>query len=190
MTRHCDMVQDSQACHHCGADFTLGGECGRSRREEETTPLQEFTHEMWRQRMGMSSYAHGGWSAWLHRSNNNLILDQAWTNEQVQMEGHTAAWNSSRKGHPAGSGPKSESKEHHSMTKSPSSLSPSLPTPHTPNPTPNPPPLPPSPTTSIPNPWSAYKASHNTSSPHDITRWLKLLAAPECGMPPVATETT
>ena len=80
-------------------------------------------------------------------------------------------------------------KERHSMTKSPSFLSLSLPTPHS-TPT-SPPPYPPSPTISIPIPLSGCRASHSTCShPSDITRWLKLLAAPQCGVPLVATKTT
>ena len=141
-TRHCDMVRHSQACHHCGADCTLGGEHGRSLWEEET-PVQESTQGMWRQRMGLSSDAHRGWLLWLYWSNNNLIPDQAWTNKQGQTEGHTAASNSNGKGIQLDL--VQSQKEHHSMTKSPSFLSPSLPTPH---PTPTPPfphPLPPSP---------------------------------------------
>ena len=155
------MVRHSQARHHCGADCTLGGEHGRSLREEET-PVRESMHGMWRQRMGLSSDAHRGWLSWLHRSNNNLIPDQAWTNKQGQTEGHTAASNSSGKGIQLDL--VQSQKEHHSMTKSPSFLSPSLPTPQ-PTPTPSfPHPLPP-PITSIPIPSSAYRASRSTCSP-------------------------
>ena len=96
-TRHCDMVWHSQTRHHCGAYCTMGGEHGRSLRENET-PVRETTHGMRRQRMGLSSDAHRGWLSWLHRSNNNLIPDQARTNKQGQTEGHTAASNSSGKG--------------------------------------------------------------------------------------------
>ena len=129
-TRHCDMVRHSQTRHHCGADCTLGGEHGRSLREKG------------RQRMGLPSDAHRGWLSWLHRSNDNLIPDQAWTNRQGQTEGHTAASNSSGKGIQLDL--VQSQKEHHSMTKSPPLLSPSLPTPH-PTPTfPHPPPPPPS----------------------------------------------
>ena len=160
-TRHCDMVRHSQARHHCGTDCTMGGEHGRSLWEKET-PVRESTHGMRRQRMGLSSDAHRGWLSWLHRSNNNLIPNQAWTNKQGQTEGHTAASNSSGKGIQLDL--VQSQKEHHSMTKSPSFLSPSLPTPH---PTPHPSPtlsLPP-PTTSIPIPSSAYRASRSTCSP-------------------------
>ena len=181
MTRHCDMVRHSQARHHCGADCTMGGEHGRSLREKETL-VRESTHGMRRQRMGVSSDAHRGWLSWLHRSNNNLIPDQARTNKQGQTEGHTAASNSSGKGIQLDL--VQSQKEHHSMTKSPSFLSPSLPTPHPTLPPPSPSLLPP--TTSIPIPSSAYRACRSTCS----TRWLKLLAAPERGVPPVAAETT
>ena len=79
-TTHCDMVWHSQARHHCGADCTMGGEQGRSLREEETL-VRETTHGMRRQRMGLSSDAHRGWLSWLHRSSNNLIPDQVWINK-------------------------------------------------------------------------------------------------------------
>ena len=46
MTRHCDVVQHSQARHHCWTDCTFGGEHGRSLWEEETL-LREPTHGMW-----------------------------------------------------------------------------------------------------------------------------------------------
>ena len=140
-TRHCDMVRHSQARHHCGADGTMGGEHGRSLREKETL-VRESTHGMRRQRMGVSSDARRGWLSCLHWSNNNLIPDQARTNKQGQAEGHTATSNSSRKGIQLDL---VQSQKEHSITKSPSFLSPSLPTPH---PTPTPPfphPLPPSP---------------------------------------------
>ena len=156
------MVWHSQACHHCGADCTMGGEHGRSLREKET-PVQESTHGLRRRRMDLSSDAHRGWLSWLHRSNNNLIPDQARTNKQGQTEGHTAASNSSGKGIQLDL--VQSQKEHHSMTKSPSFLSPSLPTPHPTSTPPFPHPLPPSPTTSIPIPSSAYRASRSTCSP-------------------------
>ena len=114
-TRLCDRVRHSQARHHCRADCTLGEEHGRGLREEET-PVQESTHGMWRQRMGLSSDVHRGWLSWLHRSNINLIPDQVWTNEQGQTEGHTAASNSSGKGIQLDL--VQSQKEHHSMTKS------------------------------------------------------------------------
>ena len=59
----------------------------------------------------LSSIAHQDW-LWLHRSNNNVIPDQAWTNKQGQVEGHTADSSSSGR-HPAGSGPNSEKAPHH-----------------------------------------------------------------------------
>ena len=95
--------------------------------------------------------AHRGWLSWLHRPNNNLIPNQAWTNKQGQTEGHTAASNSSGKGIELDL--VQSQKEHHSRTKSP-------PPPF--------PPFPPSPsptTTSIPIPSSAYRASRSTCSP-------------------------
>ena len=55
-TRHCD--RHSPACHHCGADCTLG-EHGRSLLVEEI-PLRESTHGMWRQRVGLSSDTRRG----------------------------------------------------------------------------------------------------------------------------------
>ena len=187
-TRHCDMVWHSQARHHCGTDCTMGEEHGRSLREKET-PVRESTHGMRRQRMGLSSDAHRGWLSWLHRSNYNFIPDQAWTNKQGQTEGHTAASNSSGKGIQLDL--VQSQKEHHSMTKSPSFLSHSLPTPH-----PTPPPPPPFPSPSLPPPPSSLSSRVHTehpvalAPPSDITRWLKLLAALECGVPPVAAETT
>ena len=179
-TRHCDMVRHSQVRHHCGADCTIGGEHGRSFREKETL-VRESTHGMRRQRMGLSSDAH--------RSNNNLIPNQAWTNKQGQTESHTAASNSSGKGIQLDL--VQSQKEHHSTTKSPSFLSPSLPTPH---PTPRPTLPPPSPSLAPPPP-SLSPRVHTEhpaalAPPSDITRWLKLLAALERGVPPVAAETT
>ena len=144
---------------------------------------------MWRQRMGLSSDAHRGCLSWLHRSNNNLILDQAWTNKQGQTEGHTAASTSNVKGIQLDL--VQSQKEYHSMTKSPSFLSPSLPTPHPtrsppfPNPLPPPPPPPPS---LSPRVHTEHPAA--LAPPSDITRWLKLLVALECWVPPVAAETT
>ena len=181
-TRHCDMVRHSQARHHCGADCTMGGEHGRSLRKKET-PVRESTHGMRRQRMGVSSDAHRGWLSWLHQSNNNLIPDQARTNKQDQTEGHTAASNSSGKGIQLDL--VQSQKEHHSMTTSPSFLSPSLPTPH---PAPTPPFPPPPPQSLSPRVHTEHPVA--LAPPSDITRWLKLLAAPECGVPPVAAETT
>ena len=101
----------------------------------------------------------------------HLQIDQAWTNRQVQ-------------------------KQHHIMTKSPSFLSLLPPPPPPPHPQIQTHPtltsqrLPPAPTTSIPIPSCAYRASHSTCFPSDITWWLKLLAAPEYGVQPVATEST
>ena len=187
MTRHCDMVRHSQARHHCGADCTMGGEHGRSLREKET-PIRESTHGMRRQRMGASSDAHRGWLLWLHRSNNNLIPDQARTNKQGQTEGHTAASNSSER---ASSWIWSKVRKSTTawQNRPPSSL---LPYPH-PTP-PQPHPSPPSPSLSPPPP-SLSPRVHTEhpvalAPPSDITRWLKLLVALECGVPPVAAETT
>ena len=60
-------------------------------------------------RMDLSSDTHRGLLSWLHQS-NNLIFDQAWTNKQ---EGPHCTFNQQGKGHPAGSGPKSERAPHH-----------------------------------------------------------------------------
>ena len=111
--------------------------------ERKKLRYENLRMDLRRRRMGLSSDAHWGWLSWLHRSNNNLIPDQARTNKQGQTEGHTAASNSSGKGIQLDL--VQSQKDHHSMTKSPSFLSPSLPTPH-PTPTlPFPHPLPPSP---------------------------------------------
>ena len=122
---------------------TASDRCSKPSRERNS--VRETTHGMRRQRMGLSSDAHRGWLSWLHRSNNNLIPDQARTNKQGQTEGHTAASNSSGKGIQLDL--VQSQKEHYSMTKKPSFLSPSLPpTPHPPFPHPFPlPPSPPSP---------------------------------------------
>ena len=184
ITRHCDIVRHSQARHRCGADCTLGGEHGRSLREEETS-VRESTHGLWRQRMHLSSDAHGGWLSWLHRLNNNLIPEQASTNEQGQAEGPSPVppfpttsipipSSAYRVSHSSGNGMQLDlvhsQKEHHSMTKSPSCLSPSLPTTHPQTtthhpPIPHPSPVPPFPTTSIPIPSSAYRVSRSSCSP-------------------------
>ena len=186
-TKHCGLIWHSQARHHCGAECTLGEEHGRSLREEET-PVRESTHGMWSQRMGLSSDAHRGWLSWLHRSNNNLIPDQAWTNKQGQTEGHTAASNSSGKGIQLDLVEVRKSTTAW-LNRPPSSL---LPYPH-PTP-PHPHPSPPSP--SLPPPRPSLSPRVHTehpaalAPPSNITRWLKLLPALECGVPPVAAETT
>ena len=107
---------------------------------------------------------------------NNLIPDQAWTNKQGQTKGHTVASNSSGKGILLDL--VQSQKEHHSMTKSPSFLSPSLPTPH-PNLPPSSPSIPPPPPSL--SPWVHTEHLAALAPPSDITRWLKLLAALECG---------
>ena len=127
---------DTVAWHQCWIDCTLGGEYGRSLGEEETL-LRESTNGIWKQRMGLSSDAHWGSLSWLHWSNNNLIPHQAWTKQQDQTEGHTAAnFKKQRKGHPDGSGPKSEKAPHYD--KITVLLPPSLP-PHTRTISPQPP---------------------------------------------------
>ena len=83
-----------------------------------------------------------------------------------------------RKGHPAGSGPKSE--------KAPQLDKIAL-LPH-PHPTPSFPPSPPLPPSLSPRVHTERPAA--LAPPSDITRWLKLLTALECGAPPVAAETT
>ena len=154
---------------------------------------------MWRQSMGLSSYAHRGWLPWFHQLNNNIIHDQAWSNEQGQMEGHAAASSSSGKGSQLDL--VQSEKEYHSLTQSPSVLSPSLPPPPPPPPQPKPlHPPPPNPfptttttttTTSIPKaPWVHTEQPSALAIPSDNTRWLKLLVVPEYGIPPVAAETT
>ena len=107
------------------------------------------------------------------------------TNKQGQTQGHTAASNSSGKGIQLDL--VQSQKEHHSVTKSPSFLSPSLPTPHPTLPPPSPS-LPPPPPSLPPRLHTEHPIA--LAPPSDITRWLKLLAALECGIPPVAAETT
>ena len=155
--------------------------------ERKKLRYENLRMDLRRRRMGLSSDAHRGWLSWLHQLNNNLIPDQARTNKQGQTEGHTAASNSSGKGIQLDL--VQSQKEHHSMTKSPSFLSPSLPTPH-PNPTlpPSSPSLPPPPPSLSPRVHTEHPVA--LAPPSDITRWLKLLAALECGVPPVAAETT
>ena len=92
-----------------------------------------------------------------------------------------------RKGHPAGSGPKSErAPQHDKIALLPLSFLTHTP-PH-PNPTLSLPPSPPPPPSLSPRVHTEHPVA--LAPPSDITRWLKLLAAPECGVPPVAAETT
>ena len=174
------MVWHSQARHHCGADCTVGGEHGRSLLEKET-PVRESRHGMRRQRMGVSSDAHRGWLSWLHQSNNNLIPDQARTNKQGQTEGHTAASNSSGKGIQLDLVQRAP--QHDKIALLPLSF-----LTHTP-PQPHLSPILPQPPPSL-SPRVHTEHPVALAPPSDFTRWLKLLAALECGVPPVAAETT
>ena len=85
-----------------------------------------------------------------------------------------------------------------SPPKPPNPIPPLPPTPFPPfppPPNPIPPPPPPPPLPPPPPPPSLSPRVHTEhpvalAPPSDITRWLKLLAALECGVPPVAAETT
>ena len=183
-TRHCDMVRHSQARHHCGADCTLGGEHGRSLREEET-PVRESMHGMWRQRMGLSKMPiEVGCRGFIDRTTTSYLTRLGLTNrarrratQQLQTAAERASswiWSKVRKSTTAW------------LNRPPSSLLPYPPTPH-PNPPPSPS-LPPPPPSLSPRVHTEHPAA--LAPPNDITRWLKLLAALQCGVPPEAAETT
>ena len=128
---------------------------------------RESMRGMRRQRMGLSSDAHQGWLSWLHQLNNNLIPDQAWTNGQGQMEGYTAAWSSNI--------PLSF------LTPNPLQPTQPHPSPHS---------IPPSPPRPLPlTPGVHTEHPPALAPPSDITLWLKLLVAPECGISLEATKT-
>ena len=179
------MIRHSQARHHYGADCTLGGKHGRNLREEET-PVREFTHGMWRQRMACQVMPmEVGYRGFVGRTTTSYLSRLALTNRARRRATHqrqTAAerasnwiWSKVRKSTTAW------------RNRPPSSL---LPYPH---PTPPNPTLPTDPLTPSQPPPSLSPLMHTEHraafTPHsDITQWLNLLAAPEYGVPPVANK--